>query len=214
MEKHQKGCLRQAWLIFQFYISLEFIGGEGNGNPFQYSCLENSSNRGAWWTAVHGIAQSQTRLKWLSSSSSRVHRKECYSSQNLWWFARKQVDFQLSYHLCLPESSFTHTKMHFILVCCSVTKSCPTLSVPMNSSNRVLYSSLFPWVSSNWCPVESVMLYNHLLIHRPLLLLPSIFPSIRVFSNETAVCIRWSKYWSFSFSALQELILILSNRNV
>ena len=41
---------------------------------------------------------------------------------------------------------------------------------------------------------------NHLILCRPLLLLPSIFPSIRVFSNESALCIRWSKYWSFSFN--------------
>ena len=44
--------------------------GEGNGNPLQCSCLENPRDGGAWWTAVYGVAQSQTRLKWLSSSSS------------------------------------------------------------------------------------------------------------------------------------------------
>ena len=44
------------------------------------------------------------------------------------------------------------------------------------------------------------MPFNHLLLCRPLLLLPSIFPSIRVFSNESALCIRWPKYWSFSLS--------------
>ena len=43
------------------------------------------------------------------------------------------------------------------------------------------------------------MLSNHLILCRPLLLMPSIFPSIRVFSNESALCIRWPKYWSFSF---------------
>ena len=48
--------------------------------------------------------------------------------------------------------------------------------------------------------VESVMLSNHLILCHPLLLLPSIFPSIRVFSNELAFCIRWPKYWSCSFS--------------
>ena len=48
--------------------------------------------------------------------------------------------------------------------------------------------------------IESVMPSNHLILCRPLPLLPSIFPSIRVFSNESAVCIRWPKYWSFSFS--------------
>ena len=49
-------------------------------------------------------------------------------------------------------------------------------------------------------PIESVMLSNHLILCHPLLLLPSIFPSIRVFSNESVLCIRWPKYWSFSFS--------------
>ena len=48
--------------------------------------------------------------------------------------------------------------------------------------------------------IESVMPSNHLILYRPLLLLPSIFPSIRVFSNESALCIRWPKYWSLSFN--------------
>ena len=48
--------------------------------------------------------------------------------------------------------------------------------------------------------IESGMPSNHLILCRPLLLPPSIFPSIRVFSNESAICIRWAKYWSFSFS--------------
>ena len=47
---------------------------------------------------------------------------------------------------------------------------------------------------------ESVMPSNYLILCRPLLLLPSIFPIIRIFSNESALCIRWPKYWSFSFS--------------
>ena len=48
--------------------------------------------------------------------------------------------------------------------------------------------------------IESVMSSNHLILCHPLLLLPSIFPSIRVFSNESVLCIRWPKYWSFSFN--------------
>ena len=46
--------------------------GEGNGNPLQYSCLENPRDGGAWWAAVYGVAQSRTRLKRLSSSSSSM----------------------------------------------------------------------------------------------------------------------------------------------
>ena len=52
-----------------FHFSLSFIG-EGNGTPLQCSCLENPRDRGAWWAAVYGFAQSRTRLKRLSSSSS------------------------------------------------------------------------------------------------------------------------------------------------
>ena len=51
-----------------FHLSLSCIG-EGNGNPLQCSCLENPRDRGAWWAAISGVAQSQTQLKRLSSSS-------------------------------------------------------------------------------------------------------------------------------------------------
>ena len=54
------------WLPFHFSLSCI---GEGNGNPLQYSCLENPKDGGAWWAAIYGVAQSQTRLKRLSSSS-------------------------------------------------------------------------------------------------------------------------------------------------
>ena len=47
--------------------------GEGNGNPLQYSCLENPKDGGAWWAAVYGVAKSWTRLKRLGSSSSSIH---------------------------------------------------------------------------------------------------------------------------------------------
>ena len=53
-----------------FHFSLSCIG-EGNGNPLQCSCLENPRDRGAWWAAVYEVAQSWTRLKWLSSSGSK-----------------------------------------------------------------------------------------------------------------------------------------------
>ena len=52
------------WLHFHFSVSCI---GEGNGTPLQYPCLENPRDRGAWWAAIYGVAQSQTRLKWLSS---------------------------------------------------------------------------------------------------------------------------------------------------
>ena len=60
------------WLHFHFSLSCI---GEGNGNPLQCSCLENPRDGGAWWAAVYGVAQSQTRLKRLSSSSSNLVEK-------------------------------------------------------------------------------------------------------------------------------------------
>ena len=59
-----------------FHFSLSCIG-EGNGTPLQCSCLENPRDGGAWWAAVYGVAQSQTRLKRLSSSSSRMSTATC-----------------------------------------------------------------------------------------------------------------------------------------
>ena len=56
-----------------FHFSLSPIG-EGNGNPLQCSCLENPRDGGAWWAAVYGVAQSRTRLKWLSSSSYKDNK--------------------------------------------------------------------------------------------------------------------------------------------
>ena len=58
-----------------FHFSPSCIG-EGNGNPLQYTCLENPRDRGAWWAAIYGVAQSRTRLKRLSSSSSSSSIKE------------------------------------------------------------------------------------------------------------------------------------------
>ena len=83
----------------------------------------------------------------------------------------------------------------------SVAQSCPTLCNPMDCSVPgfpVLYQLLE--LTQTHVHDESVMPYNHLILCHSLLLLSSIFPSIRVFSNESVLCIRWSKYWSFNFS--------------
>ena len=67
--------------------------------------------------------------------------------------------------------------------------------------------------ASHSVTVESVMFSSHLILCCPLLLLPSIFPSIRVFSNELALLTRWSKYWSFSISPSNECLGLLSFRD-
>ena len=77
----------------------------------------------------------------------------------------------------------------------SVAQSCPTRCDPMDCSMPGL-----PVHHQLLESIELVISSNHLILCRPLLLLPSIFPSIRVFSNESVLHIRWPKYWSFSFS--------------
>ena len=82
----------------------------------------------------------------------------------------------------------------------SVTQSCLTLCDPMDCSTPGFLSFTISWSLFKLTSIESVMLSNHLIHCCPLLLLPSTFPSIRVFSNESALPIRWPYYWSFSVS--------------
>ena len=121
----------------------------------------------------------------------------------------------------------TGVGFHFLLQCTKVkiesefAHSCLTLhnpmdcSLPASSVRGILQARVLEWgvIAYSGLPVitnsrsspkpmsiELVMPSNHLILCRPLLLLPSIFPRIRVLSNESALCIRWPKYWSFSFS--------------
>ena len=84
----------------------------------------------------------------------------------------------------------------------SVTQSCPTLCNPMNHSSQASLSITNSRSSLRLTSIESVMPSSHLILRRPLLLLPPIPPSIRVFSNESTLRMRWPKYWSFSFSII------------
>ena len=83
---------------------------------------------------------------------------------------------------------------------CSVAQSCLTLCDPWTAAPQAFLSITNSWSLLKLMSTESVMPSNHLILCCPLRLLPSIFPSIRVFSNKSILCIRWSKYWSFSFS--------------
>jgi len=74
-----------------FHFSLSCIG-EGNGNPLQYSCLENPWDGGAWWAAVYGVTQSRTRLKRLSSSSSKDYCTKWSKSER-----ERQIQYDVTY---------------------------------------------------------------------------------------------------------------------
>ena len=83
--------------------------------------------------------------------------------------------------------------------------SCVRLfATPWTAAHQASLYFTVCWSLLKLMSIESVMPSNHLILCRPLLLLPSIFPSIRVFSNEPALRIRWSKYWSFSISPSNE----------
>ena len=109
--------------------------------------------------------------------------------------------------LQVPASPYAHPQEPFfgnhsfgISCYCPVTQSCPALCDPMDCSMPGFPVLTFSQSLLNLLSIESVMLSYHLILCHPLLFLPSIFPSIRVFSNESILHIRWPKYWSFSFS--------------
>ena len=96
---------------------------------------------------------------------------------------------------------FLSCSLHLLVQFSSVAQSCPTLCDPMNRSTPGL-SITNSRSSLRLTSIESVMPFSHLILCRPLLLLPPIPPSIRVFSNESTLHMRWPKYWSFSFSII------------
>ena len=99
-----------------------------------------------------------------------------------------------------PSPEPSHVMGTCCCCCCSVAQSCPTLWDPMDCSTpgfSVLYYLL---EVVQFMSIELVMLSKHLFLCHPLLLPLSVFPRIRVFSNESVLHIRWPEYWSFSFS--------------
>ena len=85
--------------------------------------------------------------------------------------------------------------------CLSQSGSCVQIfATPWNEACQASLSITNSWSLLKLKSIELVMPSNHLILCHPLLLLPSLFPSIRVFSSESVLCIRWPKYWSFSFS--------------
>ena len=96
--------------------------------------------------------------------------------------------------------------------CCSVTQSCLILCDPMDYKCQASLSFTISQSLLKLRSIESVMSSTHLILCRPLLLLPSIFPSIRVFSNESVLHIRRPKYWSFSISPFSEYSGLVSFR--
>ena len=104
--------------------------------------------------------------------------------------------------------------MSRLCIMCQSIGACPLAQVlPINQPVQLLspvqasLSITISWSSLKFTSIESMMPSSHLILFCPLLLLPPILPSIRVFSNESSLCIRWSKYWSFSFSIIPSKVI-------
>ena len=115
-------------------------------------------------------------------------------------------------HPCTQEHTTTWLLLVRLLFSCSVVSK--SLWPHGLQHTRPSCPSLSPGVLLKLMSIELMMPSNHFILCRPFLLLPSVFPSIRVFSSELTVCIRWPKYWSFNFkiSPSNEYSMLISFR--
>ena len=102
------------------------------------------------------------------------------------------------FHLCLKIWISSTILFWYTVVVAQLLSSVQLYTTPWNAAHQAPLFSTISWHLDKFMSIESVMLSNHLILCHPLLLLPSIFPSIRVFSNESTLCIRWPKNWSLS----------------
>ena len=127
---------------------------------------------------------------------TRLSRARSLSCHPSWGFSQCQQGLQASEDLTglVPPRELPY------ICCCSVAQLCPTLCDPMDCSTPSFpVHHQLPELAQTHVQ-ELVMPSKHLILCHSLPLLPSIFPSIRVFSNESVLRISWPKYWSFSFS--------------
>ena len=144
-----------------------------------------------------------TTTLWYSLKSRRVVPPTLFFLEFLWLFAGfcasvwiLELLFPIFYIIYLLTN-------YYVYQFSSVTQLCPTLCNLMNCSTPGLpvYHQLLELIQTHiHCVGDAIQPSNHLILCHPLLLLPSIFPSITVFSNEAVLRIRWPNYWSFSFS--------------
>ena len=147
-----------------------------------------------WLTLWLLTAQRQAKNLSLSLSAGAISKKCCVllwlpalCCQTLWW----QCSFPVPNYEWLNGVVVVQLLIHVWL-----------FVTPWITACQASLSSTISWSLLKSVSTESVIVSNHLIFCRPLLLLPSIFPSIRVFSNELALCLMWPKYWSFSSSTV------------
>ena len=100
----------------------------------------------------------------------------------------------------MPQANIIYTTVFSLYLCvhCSVAKSCSLFTIPQNAACLASLSFTISRSLLKLMPIEPVVWSNHLILCHPLLLLPSIYPNIRAFSNKSALSIKWPKNWSFS----------------
>ena len=121
--------------------------GEGNGNPLQYSCLENPMDRGAWWATLHGVTRSRTQLKRLSRHARCL----------LWRCGQRRCPIlettQMSFSKGRDKLTAVHACCHSTCVCAKELQSCLTLCNPLDSSppgssvHGILQTRILKWVA-------------------------------------------------------------------
>ena len=134
-------------------------------HPFQYSCLENPIDRGAWQAAVPGVTKSPTRLSMCTHMLRDLYSIPCPNIK--WKRIWKRTSVQFS-----SVQSLSRVRL---------------LATPWTAARQPSLSITNSWSSLRFTSIESVMPSSHLILCRPLLLLPSIPPNIRVFSNESTL---------------------------
>ena len=161
-------------------------------------------DRWAWQVTVHGVTKSQTRVNyWTTTGATKFLRcspscslsssqRYCLSSCNLYFlifisftFAEIIEKVPLWLDQFSSVQSFSRVQL---------------FATPWTAARQASLSITKSWRPPKPTSIESVMPSNHLILCRPLLLLSSIFPSLRVFSSESSLWISWPKYWSFSFN--------------
>ena len=158
---------------------------------------EIMKEREVWYAAVHGVSISQKRLSHWTKTTIHIQCLEGFSVQTI----KNDSFYSLSAMANMPVGSliivlqFTYSSVQSL--------SCVRLFVtPWIAACQASLSITNSRSSLKLTSLESVMPSRHLILCCPLFLLPPIPPSVRVFSNESTLRIRWPKYWSFSFSII------------
>ena len=166
------------WLHFHFSLSCI---REGNGNPLQCSCLENPRDRGAWWAAIYGVAQSRTQLKWLSSRGE-LSKCFCILAWSLsailptaWWFGSFSIWYVFLWGNSVDYLWVTRDGWAWWAAVCGVTQSQTRLkrfsssssnlygSISPSVCNPFLFSLPFLWLDSLWSLFSNRILLATLL---------------------------------------------------